>query len=517
MIKRMISVLLCLALLCGSFAGCGPDPRPREETGSAEPETTQTQHANPEDPIPTTDRPQIDWNTAFQTADLPEGEVDIDSVALLKPNEDGSETVLTVPKAELSENLPQRLPRTRYYEQFMDPAVAEELLPVLDYAFFRNCRAVCVPTARLSPGLVAASEAFLSPTYFDTYVFSARGVRSWVGQDGQTVTFLLVSIDNFKEVRDKYRRLDGLNAANAFVDNFPEGLDEQGKMFRIYRWLTQTVQFYHGGSRQDYYDRPTWSYLFDSMIGHVAVDEGYAETLTVICNLAGIECFTVKSADSAWNVARIDGEYYLFDAARDQGLTPADFRYFGVSDETFRSCRGGDGDAALPFWQEYCPACRKDLFPVRLDSGTDGDSPVSRIAAYYEYRNARNANPLFLFYRLGYEREAIGTEAPKDGWIRTLVEPDELTELFRGVMTAEEAARFAAGWFETKTEGDAGLSYRVPAEDPWLTRLVGLEDNGDGTWTAQVLRFTPPDGFTPDQETVTVVRIDGAWFVDGAE
>ena len=154
-----------------------------------------------------------------------------------------------------------------------------------------------------------------------------------------------------------------MNAANAFVDNFPEGLDEQAKMFHIYRWLTETVQLYHDkGSREEYFGRPTWSLLFDAMIGHFAIDAGYAETLTVICSLAGIECFTVKSADHAWNVARIDGQYYHFDAACDQGLTPADYRCFGVSDGSFRACHSEYGEK-LSFYREYCPSCPEDLYP----------------------------------------------------------------------------------------------------------------------------------------------------------
>lgn len=516
--KQITAVLLCLTLLCACFAGCGQDRKPGETRHTAEPETRQTEHDTAEEEIPILDRAEIDWNTAFQTEGLPEGELAEDCIAFLKSEEDGSNTVLTVSKAELGEALPKRLPRPRYFEQFMDPAVAEELLPILDYALYRDCFQMCVPTARLSPDLVAAAEPFLTPTYYDTCRFSARGVCRFIQPDGQTLTFLLVSIDNYKDIRDRYRRVDGMNAANAFVDNFPEGLTEQEKLFRIYHWLTETVQLYHGtDSREEYFGRPTWSLLFDAMIGHVAVDVGYAETLSVICNLAGIDCFTVKSADHDWNIARIDGKYYRFDAARDQGLTPADFRYFGVSDETCRGYQNGNADAPLPFYAEYCPACREDLFPIRLDGDPDEDSPAAKISEYYALRNARNENPLLLFYRMGCYREEIGTEAPKDGWIRTQVEMEALRSLLGGVMTTEEAARFASGCLETRADGDARLSYRVPAEDPKLTRLTGLADNGDGTWTAQVLRFRSPAEFTPDQELVAVVRINGEWFVAGVE
>lgn len=519
--KQATAVLLCLALLCACFAGCGQKQPPAEASASgsqeSRPAPQEPTTAAAEAEIPGVEQPRIDWNTAFQTTELPAGELDVDSVAFLKQNEDGSKSVLTVPKAELRSKLPKQLPRTRYYEQFLDPAVTEELLPVLDYALFQDCCSMCVPSARLSGSLIGESGQLLSKTFFDAYSFSGQGVRKYPQPDGQEQVFLLVNIDNYREIRDKYRRLDGLNAAKAVVLELPEGLDEQEILFRFYRWLTQTVQYYPGQDpRRDYHEKHNSSLLFDAMLNHLTIDEGYAETLTVLCSLAGIECFTVSSGEHFWNIARIDGTYYHFDAACDRGRTPADFRCFGISDEAFRACHGA-GVEPLPFYREYGPACRDELFPALLDGGTDGNSPAAAIAAYYQYRNDRNANPLFLFYLMQYSREGIGTEAPKDGWIRTLVDMEALTAFLGGVMTPAQCARFTAGRLEARTEGDARLSYRVPAEDPELTRLVGLEDNGDGSWTARLLRFRSPAAFTPVQETVTLVQTDGKWLVDGAE
>ncbi len=514
--QRVTAFLLGLTAVCIILFGCNPKTMQAEESVPSLQVPEKTPSASSEANIPTTNQSRIDWNTAFRMQELPEGEVTPESVAFLKRNEDGSESVICFPKDEIGPNLPARLPRTHYYEQFMDPAISEELLPLLDYALYRDCRSICVASTSLSPALINGSEPFLSPTYFDTYSFRAESIRQYEQPDGQTLLFLRIDFENYREIRDKYRRLDGMNMANAFVDNTPDGLDDMSKMFRIYRWLTQTVQFYGSdGSSAEYYEKRSWSLLFDAMVMHIAVDAGYAETLTVICNLAGIECFTVKSPSHVWNIARIDGQYYCFDAACDCGLTPADFRYFGVSYDTLRRLHSADAEEPLPFYLEYGPSCQAELFPLPFDGGADENTPAAKIALYYQIRNARNANPLFLFYRMHYIYDEIGKEAPQNGWIRTRVDAKAFTAFLKTVMTEEHAARFAAGFFET--EGDAKLLYRVPDEEPELIRLSDLKDNGDGTWTAFVLRFVSPSEWVPDSETFTMVQIGGEWFVDRVE
>ena len=278
--------------------------------------------------------------------------------------------------------------------------------------------------------------------------------------------------------------------------------------------VAETVQFYSkDGSPESYYKK-SWSLIFDSMIMHVAVDAGYAETLTIICNLAGIECFTVKSDSHIWNIARIDGNYYHFDACFDRGLTPADFRCFGVSDRTLQTVHGTN-EELFPVYRECYPSCTDDLYPVSLDPGTDESAPIYRLVTFYRFRNDRNANPLFLFYLLHYSYEEIGKEALKNNRIRTRVKWKELTDLLSSVMTEKQLAQFTAGYFETEDGGK--LSYRIPPENPVLTRLVGLEEIEDGIWLAHVLRFHAPFDFSMDEETISMSRINGEWLVDGVE
>lgn len=75
-----------------------------------------------------------------------------------------------------------------------------------------------------------------------------------------------------------------------------------------------------------------------------AVCEGYAEAIKLLCDLAGIECIIVagtpvsNSAEGhAWNIVKIDGEYYHLDATNNDTMTKDGteiliYSYFNLTD-----------------------------------------------------------------------------------------------------------------------------------------------------------------------------------------
>ncbi len=71
-------------------------------------------------------------------------------------------------------------------------------------------------------------------------------------------------------------------------------------------------------------------------------------------------------------------------------------------------------------------------------------------------------------------------------------------------------ARFLAGYFLSGK--DNTLSYHVPSEDPSLTRLTGLEENEDGSWTAQVCEYRS-GGFTRREDRITLEKLGEDWYV----
>lgn len=76
---------------------------------------------------------------------------------------------------------------------------------------------------------------------------------------------------------------------------------------------------------------PPESYsAYGSLCLGVAVCEGYAKATQLLLNAAGIECLTVKgsvvdnnvSQGHAWNIVKVDGQYYHLDTTWDDPVTP---------------------------------------------------------------------------------------------------------------------------------------------------------------------------------------------------
>ncbi|NLK86406.1 MAG: hypothetical protein GX279_02815 [Clostridiaceae bacterium] len=86
---------------------------------------------------------------------------------------------------------------------------------------------------------------------------------------------------------------------------------------------------------------------YGSLLFGYAVCKGYAETMKLLCDLSGIECMIVtgetvtdgKAVGHAWNIVKIDGEYYHVDVTNDDPL-PTDgsqvqiltYSYFNLTD-----------------------------------------------------------------------------------------------------------------------------------------------------------------------------------------
>lgn len=168
--KRTVCLLLCLALVLSLFAGCtgGPSSPTGEasapaESRSPEPETeaaTETAPVTTAEPLP-----EITWAKAFRTKSVGEGSLDAEQIAFLFNGADGSLNVTNVSKEEVYADQPERLPRTRYYEQFMAEALVEELLPAMDYAIAHGFSRLCIPTETFNYGDIYASAKYLGLTY----------------------------------------------------------------------------------------------------------------------------------------------------------------------------------------------------------------------------------------------------------------------------------------------------------------------------------------------------------------
>lgn len=94
------------------------------------------------------------------------------------------------------------------------------------------------------------------------------------------------------------------------------------------------------------------------IVNKKGVCEGYALTIHLLYNLAGIECHIVVGGRAgsdeithAWNIAKIDGKYYHVDATWDESIPDGKIRhkYFLVTDKVMAKDHEWDRD--------YYPAC----------------------------------------------------------------------------------------------------------------------------------------------------------------
>lgn len=118
-----------------------------------------------------------------------------------------------------------------------------------------------------------------------------------------------------------------------------EGMSDLEKEEAVYRWLTENVEYDHR-----HYEvpnsAPRESYEpMGAIASRKAVCLGFATAFQLFMDILDIECITVVGAaydsreDHAWNMVKIDGEWYCVDATWDAGVDREYWNYFNVSSD----------------------------------------------------------------------------------------------------------------------------------------------------------------------------------------
>lgn len=132
------------------------------------------------------------------------------------------------------------------------------------------------------------------------------------------------------------------NKVNKVLDSIiNRGMSDLKKEIAVYNWLTANCEY-------DYrhYELPPCapriSYEpYGAIVEGEAVCLGFATAFQLFMDILDIECITVVGAafdsteDHAWNMVKIDGEWYCVDATWDAGVEPKWYNYFNKSSERF--------------------------------------------------------------------------------------------------------------------------------------------------------------------------------------
>lgn len=129
-----------------------------------------------------------------------------------------------------------------------------------------------------------------------------------------------------------------------------DGMTDFQKEVALHDWLVDW-----GNYDQTIYDSPIhvgrtgYRDPYGMLVGGYGICLGYATTFQLLMDLAGVECITVVGAgsnstsDHAWNMVRLDGEWYCVDPTWDDPVvrggtaTPSmQHRYFNVTSEWMR-------------------------------------------------------------------------------------------------------------------------------------------------------------------------------------
>ena len=177
------------------------------------------------------------------------------------------------------------------------------------------------------------------------------------------------------------RREAAYEKARAVISSIPQGCDtDKQKAQYLYNYVAESSVYVTDG----YSTRNVP--IADLLIDGKAICDGYADTVTMLFNMAGIETASAngvnnnKNEGHTVNFAKLDGEYYYFDASSDSIINEKGFKpafCFGMSWE--------EASGSFTFADEFadrCPKAEKSLLSDSIDIviSDNSDTTVESIA-----------------------------------------------------------------------------------------------------------------------------------------
>lgn len=116
-----------------------------------------------------------------------------------------------------------------------------------------------------------------------------------------------------------------LNKARSLVNKtITDDMSDLDKEIAIYKMI-------HKIADQGYPERKKNAFAYSVLMEGEGVCIDFAEAVSLLMTLAGLECWMTGSSTHEWNVIKIDGKYYEIDCMWDDYLPVLNWKYFNLS------------------------------------------------------------------------------------------------------------------------------------------------------------------------------------------
>ena len=463
--KRLLSFVLILLLLCGCANDLGPEAPP-PQTGAGETAAPVTEPANPELLGP--EALTTETVLLYRQADF---EARRGTLVPL-------EAVCAAPAEEL-------LPRTHLYDDRF-PDEAGLWLQLLDYALANGYQGFSVPSGTL-PELELPQRRALSFAYW----IDGGKVLS-LDRDGCTTVWYECAKPDTME---KFSL--GLAAARQIAAEAPRG-DDWETAWWIFSWLAENVTY---GDRTPYYFQ-RGHMLYDALVEKDCLCSGYACAMYFLCNLCGVECLNVYGlatdpdtpgglGDHLWNYARIYGTWYVFDPTANTAMHLGVNVAFALSFDMMQTI-GGNKPTGEYTDSTMLPACEAAFDPVSVWNTT----PEGALRSWLWFGTYDAFDPAYLLMQAGLMTEETEVTPSADGMEAEMDIPyADYAAWADRFMSPEAQDLFPVRFFEAEDGRLIARKSETDNRSAWLnTELRSVSAGEGGVYTADLgtmtLRFT---------------------------
>lgn len=381
-------------------------------------------------------------------------------------------------------------PRTHYYDPMFAKEEEQRLLRLLDFCLGNGYQGFSLPDGIVSTAGLDVWQRYALPFMYridDGSVLCREG-QSAEGT-GLSYTTIWYSLKKEGEM-DKFSR--GLDAVRELAAKAPEGADEYDLLVWAMNSLAERIVY---GDRDSYYYTDGYQ-LYDAAVKGVTVCTGYSDAMYYLCNLIGVDCLVVEgNATSltkdggldghAWNLARIGGQYYVFD------LTGYDAKaafplpvpiLFALSEKTMYSlCGSYPTDRYTD--EELMPACSRNFDPVSSWNST----PEGAMRSFMTYYDLAITAPEYLLAANDLSPDEWSHEEAGDGFYVLPVSYEDFLARTLEYMS-ETCFENCFGRFFRGIDGSLAVKYATAEDGIELYQLFRVRAEEDGSLSAELLR-----------------------------